>query len=100
MTSEKRAQKFHIDDVSLPRNHSLRSKCFRLVSAQRKTEEAEFSVLAAQKMDRDPRSFNRAIFGAVFDTRSSFFASKPHGNACYSSYRSHSSRGFHKKSVN
>ena len=25
-------------------------------------------------------------FRAVFDSRSSFFASKPHGNACYASY--------------
>ena len=82
------------------RNHSVRSKCFRLVSAQRKTEEPRFSVLAARKMDRDPRSFNRAIFRAVFDSRSSFFAPKPHGNACYAGCRNHGSRGFHKKSVN
>ena len=30
-----------------------------------------------------PRSFTRAIFRAVFDFRSSFFDSKPHGNDCY-----------------
>ena len=30
-----------------------------------------------------PRSFTYAIFRAVFDSRSSFFAPKPHGNACY-----------------
>ena len=30
-----------------------------------------------------PRSFTRTIFGTVFDCRSSFFARKPHGNACY-----------------
>ena len=30
-----------------------------------------------------PRSFTCAIFRAVFDSRSSFFAPKPHGNACY-----------------
>ena len=30
-----------------------------------------------------PRSFTRTIFGTVFDSRSSFFARKPHGNACY-----------------
>ena len=29
------------------------------------------------------RSFTYAIFRAVFDSRSSFFAPKPHGNACY-----------------
>ena len=29
------------------------------------------------------RSFTCAIFRAVFDSRSSFFAPKPHGNACY-----------------
>ena len=33
-----------------------------------------------------PRSFTYAIFRAVFDSRSSFFAPKPHGNACYSGY--------------
>ena len=31
-----------------------------------------------------PRSFTWAIFRAVFDPCSSFFAPKPHGNACYS----------------
>ena len=30
-----------------------------------------------------PRSLTRAIFLAVFDTRSSFLVPKPHGNACY-----------------
>ena len=30
-----------------------------------------------------PRSFTYAIFRAVFDSRSSFFTPKPHGNACY-----------------
>ena len=33
-----------------------------------------------------PRSFTCAIFRAVFDSCSSFFASKPHSNACYSGY--------------
>ena len=49
------------------------------------------SVLAAREMKqepktespRSPRSFTYAIFRAVFDSRSSFFAPKPHGNACY-----------------
>ena len=35
-----------------------------------------------------PRSFTYAIFRAVFDSRSSFFAPKPHGNACYAGYLS------------
>ena len=30
-----------------------------------------------------PRSFTCTIFRAVFDFRSSFFAPKPHENACY-----------------
>ena len=30
-----------------------------------------------------PRSFTYALFRAVFDSRSLFFAPKPHGNACY-----------------
>ena len=30
-----------------------------------------------------PRSFTYAIFRAIFDSRSSFFAAKPRGNACY-----------------
>ena len=33
-----------------------------------------------------PRSFTHAIFHAVFDARSSFFALKPYGNACYAGY--------------
>ena len=32
------------------------------------------------------RNETRAIFRAVFDSRSSFFAPKPHGNACYAGY--------------
>ena len=34
-----------------------------------------------------PRFFTRAIFRAVFDSRSSFFAPKPHGNDCYAGYQ-------------
>ena len=45
---------------------SLRSKRFRLVSEQRKTEERDFRH-----------------FRAVFDSRSSFFGPKSHGIACY-----------------
>ena len=33
-----------------------------------------------------PRSFTCAIFRAVFDSCSSFFAPKRHGNACYAGY--------------
>ena len=33
-----------------------------------------------------PRSFTCAIFRAFFDSCSSFFAPKPHGNACYAGY--------------
>ena len=33
-----------------------------------------------------PRSSTGAIFRAVFDFRSSFFAPKPHGKACYAGY--------------
>ena len=49
------------------------------------------SVLAAREMKqkpktespRSPHSFTYAIFRAVFDSRSSSFAPKPYGNACY-----------------
>ena len=34
-------------------------------------------------MKQEPKN---AIFRAVFDSRSSFFAPKPHGNACYAGY--------------
>ena len=34
-----------------------------------------------------PRSISRAIFRAVFDSTSAFFAPKPHGNACYAGYQ-------------
>ena len=33
------------------------------------------------------RYFSCAIFRTVFDSRSSFFAHKPHGNACYAGYK-------------
>ena len=54
-----------------------------MVSEQRKTEERRgtgFSVSAARKMVRDPSPlFYSPIFRADFDSRSSFFAQKPHG---------------------
>ena len=55
---------------------SLRSKRFRLVSEQKKPENGIFGF------DRS-RNETRAIFRAVFDCCSSFFALKPHRNACY-----------------
>ena len=36
------------------------------------------------------RSFTRAIFGALFDSRSSPFSPKQHGNACHAGYRERS----------
>ena len=63
-----------------PSHLSLRSKRFRLVSEQRKTEERD-----SQFMKQVPKNKN-AIFRAVFDSPSSFFAPKPHGNACYAGY--------------
>ena len=43
------------------------------------------------------RNETRAIFLAVFDSRSSFFSPKPHRNACYAGYTVcvHSSKGTH-----
>ena len=55
---------------------SLRSKRFRLVSEQKKDRGKGFSVMTK----REPKS---TIFRAVFDSCSSFFAPKPHRNACY-----------------
>ena len=51
-------------------------------------DHGRFPVLAARKMERGPpvgppRSFTRALFRAVFDSRSSLFAPKPQGKACY-----------------
>ena len=64
---------------------SLRSKRFRLVSEQRETEERDCRFWPREKWN-ESRSFTRAIFRAVFDSRSSYFAPKPHGNACYAGY--------------
>ena len=47
---------------------------------ERKTEEQD------SRFWPTPRSFTCAIFRAVFDSPSSFFAPKPHGNACYAGY--------------
>ena len=49
-----------------------------------KKEEAEEEEGAFLAFFPTPlRSFTRPSFCAVFDSRSSFFAPKPHGNACY-----------------
>ena len=53
---------------------SLRSKRFRLVSEQRKTEERDFPFWLRENWNES--SFTRAMFRAVFDSRSSFFASR------------------------
>ena len=86
---------------------SLRSKRFRLVSAQKKTVE-NFRFWPREKWNKNqkmkegegkgkkgflllsspppPRSFACAIFRALFDSRSSFFSPRPHSNACYAGY--------------
>ena len=83
---------------------SLRSKRFRVVSEQRKNKQRHgtgFSVLAARRMERQPKNEREEVerkegplpalllapfYRVLFDSRSSFFAPKPHGNACYAGY--------------
>ena len=48
--------------------------------------------LAAREMTSP---LTRAIFRAVFDSRSSFFVPKQHGNACYAGYGYSSGTPFH-----
>ena len=55
---------------------TLRSKRFRFVSEQRKTEERDFRFWPREKSNKSQKV--KAIFRAVFDSRSSFFAPKPH----------------------
>ena len=62
-------------------NDSLRSKCFRAVSEQRKTKERDFRFWPREKWNA--AFFTRVIFRAVFDSRSSFLTPKPYGNARY-----------------
>ena len=62
---------------------SLRSKPFCLVSGQTKTEERDFRFW---QRERQKLKDGVPFFRAVFDSRSSFFAPKPHGNACYAGY--------------
>ena len=51
----------------------------------RSKERPRNGILMPQFMKQVPKNKN-AIFRAVFDSRSSFFAPKPHGNACYAGY--------------
>ena len=63
---------------------SLRSKRFRLVLEQRKTEERDFRVWSCETLPFFPTP--SPLFYAPFsttDSRFSFFASKLQGNACY-----------------
>ena len=84
----------------LGRNHTLRRKRVRLVSEQRKAEERDFRVRPRAKNGTSATLIYSHHFRAAFDSRSSFFAPKPHGNACYAGNRNDGSRGVHKKSVN
>ena len=88
---------------------SLRSKRFPLVSEQKRSWKETFGFDRARNETRTkkwksgegerkegkvsflsspppPRSFTWAILRAVFDSCSSFFAPKPHKNACYAGY--------------
>ena len=81
---------------------------FSFGSGVKKDQGTGFSVLAEPEMKREPkmkegggggegrkhfilssppplRSFTRAIFRAVSDSRSLFFNPEPQGNACYAS---------------
>ena len=58
---------------------SLRSKCFRLVSQQKKARNGIFGFDHA-------RNEMRTIFRMVFDSCSAFFTPKQHKNACYAGY--------------
>ena len=79
---------------------SQRSKRFRVVSEQTKNKQRHgtgFSVLAARRMERQPKNEREEVerkegplpalllapfYRVLFDSHSSFFAPKPHGNAC------------------
>ena len=85
--------RIQLDGWHLPFTTSPPGKCFRLVSELRKTEERDFSVLAARKMEPEPKwavfespgyvckrffpffpppGLLAPLFRAVFDSRSSF----------------------------
>ena len=63
-----------------PRKDKTRAKKWR---RRRRKRRKELSLLSSPP---PLRSFTRPSFCAVFDSRSSFFAPKPHGNACYAGY--------------
>ena len=48
--------------------------------------EYQSSIRGQMECVPPPRSFIRAIFRVVFDSRSLFFAPEPHLNACYAGY--------------
>ena len=62
---------------------SLRSKRFCLISEQKKTKERDFRFWPREKWNES----QKLIFRGAFDSRSSFFAPKPHGKACYAGYQ-------------
>ena len=64
--------------------HSLRSKRFRAVSEQRKTEERDLGFGRARNETRG-KKWKRGE-GAIFRAA---FAPKQHGNACYAGYHVH-----------
>ena len=68
---------------------SLRSKRFRLVSEQKETVEGDFRFWSREKLNE-----NQKMKEGVFDSCSSFFAPKPHRNACYAGYK-YTRRYFH-----
>ena len=71
------------------------SLCFRSKDEKRDFRREKNGTRCKREMGRARkevsfRSFTRAIFGALFDSRSSLFSPKQHGNACYASFRERS----------
>ena len=80
---------------------------FRSQKKNKERQGEKFSVLSARKLERDPKNerggrgrgsfllffpttsplFYLPHFRAVFDSRSSFFAPKLHGNTCCAGYQ-------------
>ena len=96
--------RIQLDGWHLPFTTSPPGKCFRLVSELRKTEERDFSVLAARKMEPEPKwavfespgyvckrffpffplpAYSRHFFARSLTLARRSFASKQYGNACY-----------------
>ena len=74
--------------VHWPTAHSLRTKRFRLVLEQRKTEEWDFRFWPREKWNESQKMKERGtIIRAVFDSRSS-----SHGNAWYTAHCSSTER--------